>query len=319
MAVEAGCGRVLVTGGAGFIGSHLARRLLASGYQVLVLDDLSNGSRGNVPDGAVFIKGDIAAASTWERLGGQGFDAVCHLAAQSSGTLSFTDPVRDMQSHLPGSFLLLEHCRARGVKRVLYASSTTTYGEPERLPVDEAHPQRPQTFYALGKLCVERCLEFQARLGLEHTILRMPNVYGPGQNMENRFQGMVSIYLAEMLAGRPILVKGGSERFRDFVHVDDVVAGWMLALASPSAVGKTYNLGSGVASTVGEVLACLKAAWGDADYPVIFEDGTAGDQHGMRLDISRIRADLGFRPALGLKEGIARMVAEEQKRAKHGK
>jgi nucleoside-diphosphate-sugar epimerase len=146
----------------------------------------------------------------------------------------------------------------------------------------------------------------------------MPNVYGPGQNLENRFQGMVSIYLAEMLAGRPILVKGGSERFRDFIHVDDVVAAWTLALDNPAAIGNIYNLGSGLASTVGEVLTCLKAAWGDPDYPIIFEEGTAGDQHGMRLDISRIRKELGFRPALGLAAGIGQMVAEERSRTKHG-
>jgi UDP-glucose 4-epimerase len=295
----------------------LARRLLAAGHEVLVLDDLSNGTLANVPQGATFLEGDIAATETWDQLKGQSFDTVCHLAAQSSGTLSFTDPVRDMRSHLPGTFLLLEECKARGVRRVVYASSTTTYGEPERLPVDETHPQRPQTYYALGKSCVERCLEFHAQLGLEHTILRMPNVYGPGQNLENRFQGMVSIYLAEMLAGRPVLVKGGSERFRDFIHVDDVVQAWMLALESPVAIGKTYNLGSGVASTVGEVLRCLKAAWGEPDYPVNFEGGTAGDQHGMRLDISRIQAELGFQPAYGLAEGIAHMVTEEKKRMQH--
>lgn len=319
MGVELGFRRVLVTGGAGFIGSHLARRLLATGREVLILDDLSNGRRDNVPAGATLVEGDIAVAETWERLAGEHFDAVCHLAAQSSGTLSFADPVRDMQSHLPGTFRLLEDCRRRGVRRVLYASSTTTYGEPERLPVDEDHPQRPQTYYALGKACVERCLEFHARLGLKHTVLRMPNVYGPGQNLDNKHQGMVSIYLAEMLAGRPILVKGGSERFRDFIHVDDVVAAWLLALDNPAAIGRIYNLGSGVASTVGEVLSCLKAAWGDPDYPVVFEEGTAGDQHGMRLDISRIRAELGFRPALGLAEGVSRMVAEEIRRANHAK
>lgn len=318
MTVEQEFRRILITGGAGFIGSHLARRLMEAGREVLIVDDLSNGCLANVPSGAVLAEGDIAEPSTWERLSGEHFDAVCHLAAQSSGTLSFADPVRDMRSHLPGTFLLLQDCLRRGVQRVLYASSTTTYGEPERLPVDEAHPQRPLTYYALGKVCTERCLEFHARQGLEHTILRMPNVYGPGQNLENRFQGMVSIYLAEMLAGRPILVKGGSERFRDFIHVDDVVAAWMLALDDPAAIGKTYNLGSGVASTVGEVLVALKAAWGNPDYPVFFEDGTAGDQHGMRLDITRIREELDFRPALGLAAGIGQMVAEERSRTKHG-
>ncbi len=306
--------RVLVTGGAGFIGSHLARRLIESGREVLIVDDLTNGSRDNIPAAAAFVEGDIAEAATWERLSGEHFDAVCHLAAQSSGTLSFAEPMRDMRSHLPGTFLLLQDCLQRGVKKVLYASSTTTYGEPERLPVDEDHPQRPLTYYALGKLCVERCLEFHARLGLEHTILRMPNVYGPGQNLDNKHQGMVSIYLAEMLAGRPIVVKGGSERFRDFIHVDDVVAAWMLALENPAAIGRIYNLGSGVASTVGQVLEALKAAWGDGAYPIVFEGGTAGDQHGMRLDITRIQTELGFVPAYDLARGIAHMVGEEKMR-----
>lgn len=309
--------RVLVTGGAGFIGAHLARRLLERGAAVTVLDDLSNSSRDNVPQGAEFLAGDICDPAVWEALRGRAFSAVCHLAAQSSGTLSFADPLRDMHSHLPGSFRLLEHCRSQGIRRVLYASSTTTYGEPERLPVDESHPQRPKSYYALGKTCCERALEFHAQLGLEFTILRMPNVYGPGQNLLNSNQGMISIYLAEMLAGRPIVVKGGPERFRDFVHVDDVVDAWLLALENPASIGRTYNLGLGVSSTVGEVLDALKAAWGDPDYPVVFEGGTPGDQQGMRLDISRIKAELGFRPRIGLGEGVARMVADEKSGGVH--
>lgn len=305
---------ILVTGGAGFIGSHVARHLVGQGASVTVVDDLSNGFAANVPPGAGFLQADLTREDAMDRLAAVPFDAVLHLAAQSSGDASFDDPLADMRSHIHATLLLLRLCRDKGVRRFLYASSSTIYGAAPKLPVDETCPPAPKTFYAAGKIGAEAYVNLFAGLGLDTTILRMPNVYGPGQNLENKNQGMVSIYLAYLLEGQPILVKGPRERFRDFIHVADVVRGWTEALPSPAAHGKTYNLGSGVSATVGEVVDLLRQAFGRPDHPVIWAGGTRGDQTGMVFDTARIRQDLRLPPCLSLKDGIADMVAQEKRR-----
>jgi len=213
-----------------------------------------------------------------------------------------------------GTFGLLEACRKWGVKRFLYASSSTIYGEPESLPVHENAQLQPSMYYSTGKVATEAYVRFFDRFDIKHTILRMPNVYGPGQNLDNKFQGMISIYLAFMLENVPIVVKGGLERFRDFIYVEDVVSAWTMALDSQAAHGRTYNLGSGERRTVSDVLDCLRSAWGQPDYPINVEDGTPGDQSGMMLDVGRIEKDLGFSAKYGLEAGIAKMVEIEKER-----
>ena len=305
---------ILVTGGAGFIGSHLARRLVAQGLQVTVVDDLSNGFVANMPPQVDFIQADLTREETMDQLAGVPFEAVMHLAAQSSGDASFDAPLVDMRSHIHATLLLLRLCRDKGVGRFLYASSSTIYGGAPKMPVDEACPASPRSFYAAGKIGGEAYVNLFATLGLATTIFRMPNVYSPGQNLENKNQGMVSIYLAYLLEGRPIVVKGARERFRDFIHVADVARAWQAALAAPQAAGKTYNLGSGVSATVGEVVDLLRQACGSSDHPVTWAGGTRGDQTGMVLDITRIRNDLHLPPCLSLQAGIMDMVAQEKRR-----
>lgn len=308
------CSHLLVTGGAGFIGSHLARRLIGQGLRVTVVDNLVNGFADNVPPEAEFIRADLTREETMDRLAGIPFDAVMHLAAQSSGDASFDDPLADMRSHIHATLLLLRLCRDKGVGHFLYASSSTIYGAAPRLPVDESCPTTPRSFYAAGKIGAEAYVNLFATLGLATTIFRMPNVYGPGQNLENKNQGMISIYLSYLLEGQPILVKGSGKRFRDFIHVDDVALAWMSALCAPTAFGKTYNLGSGTSATVAEVVELLRKAFGRPDHPVIWAEPTRGDQTGMVLDTTRIREDLHLPPCLPLDEGITDMVAREKRR-----
>jgi UDP-glucose 4-epimerase len=305
---------VLVTGGAGFIGSHLARRLVGMGLQVTVADNLCNGFAENVPPEASLVQVDLTREDAMDRLAAIPFDAVMHLAAQSSGDASFDDPLVDMRSHIHATLLLLRLCRDKGVRRFLYASSSTIYGAAPKLPVDETCPPAPKTFYAAGKIGAEAYVNLFATLGLATTIFRMPNVYGPGQNLENKNQGMISIYLAYLLEDQPILVKGPRERFRDFIHVADVAQAWTEALATSAAHGKTYNLGSGVSATVGEVVDQLRQTFGRPEHPVTWAGGTRGDQTGMVLDTARIRQDLRLPPCLSLKEGIEDMVAQEKRR-----
>ena len=305
---------ILVTGGAGFIGSALTRRLLAEGYNVTVVDNCSNGCKENVPEKAQFIKADLTKESTYRLLDNTAFDVVFHLSSQSSGTMSFEDPLGDMKSHLYATFSLLQLSLERKLSRFMFSSSTTLYGDTKVLPVNEDYPRNPKTYYATGKLACEEYIRFFSSQGLPTTIFRLPNVYGPGQNLKNKDQGMVSIYLSYILEGQPIIVKGSKDRFRDFIYIDDVVNGWMLAFKDDSTIGKTYNLASGKKSTVEQVLNGLKSACEQHDYPIKFCEGTPGDQLGLVADISKIKNELGFTPIIGLEEGLKLMFEMETKK-----
>lgn len=307
---------VIVTGGAGFIGSHLAARLCAEGHRVTVVDNLSTGFRSNVPEGAAFIEVDLGDPAQIAKLDGLRADAVFHLAGQSSGEASFDDPLYDLRSHVLSSFLMLEWCRRTGCRRFIYSSSMSAYGDPETLPVSEDAPLRPRTYYGAGKVSAEAYIRLAQQSGIDTTIFRLFSVYGPGQDLRNKAQGMVSIFLSYMLEGVPVVVKGPLDRFRDFTYVDDVVEVWVAAADEGPTFGGTYNLCTGTKTTVADLLTALKAATGDPDYPVQQSGRTPGDQFGLIGDNAALRRDLGFAPATPLAEGLARLVSAERAQGK---
>jgi UDP-glucose 4-epimerase len=286
----------------------VARALIARQVAVVVADNLSTGYRENVPPEAEFVEMDVGDPAHYVRLDRIEFGSVFHLGAQSSGEASFADPWYDFRSHAAATFLLLEQCRKRGVKRFVYGSSMSVYGDPQYLPVDERHPTNPKSFYGAGKLAAEGYVRLHSGLGLDTTIFRMFSVYGPGQNLANKMQGMASIYLSYMLEGAPITVKGSKERFRDLVYIDDVVSAWLHAWGDSRSFGQTYNLGTGAKTTVEALLRNLAESFDAPDYPVEFAAGTPGDQHGMVASIDKLKSELGWAPAWALGPGIAAMV-----------
>ena len=298
---------MLVTGGAGFIGSALARALIARGTDVVVADDLSTGYRENVPPEATFVELDLGDRGHYSRLERVPFDSVFHLGEQSSGEASFVDPWSDFNSHATATFLLLDLCRRRGIRRFLYASSMSVYGDARYQPVDEAHPTAPKTFYAAGKLAAEAYVRLHSTLGLDTTVFRMFSVYGPNQNLANKMQGMASIFLSFILEGTPIVVKGSKDRFRDFIHVDDVVRAWLLAWDNAASFGQTYNLGTGRKTTVEMLLNALKAACDAPEHPIKYVEGTPGDQHGLVAGINKIKNEIEWSPNVELQTGVATM------------
>lgn len=301
--------KYLVTGGAGFIGGAISRQLLANGHTVAVLDNLSTGYRERVPNGVELIEFDLSDPAAFASLKGDDYDAVLHLAAQSSGEISHDRPAYDLQTNALGTLLLLRWCESNRIKRFLYASSMAVYGDVSDQPVSEEQRCEPLSFYGITKLAAEHYIRHFSSRGMQTTIFRMFNVYGPGQNMANMKQGMVSIYLAYLLQGVPIVVKGRRDRFRDFTYIDDVVSAWVSSIGERTTFGRTYNLASGTRTRVDQLLEVLVSAFGlSKNHPIEYVDGTPGDQFGIYADVSRLIEDLSWQPEATLPYGVARMV-----------
>ncbi|MBI4662351.1 MAG: NAD-dependent epimerase/dehydratase family protein [Verrucomicrobia bacterium] len=306
--------KILLTGGAGFIGSHLAKRLLADGAEVLVADDLSTGRLENVPEGARFLKVNLARPESLRQLPEERFDAVTHLAGQSSGEKSFDDPDADLAANGQSTSRLCRWAIEHRIRTFLYASSMSVYGQVAEYPVPETAAPCPCSYYGASKLYGESACRIASASGLRTVCFRMFNVYGPGQNLANLKQGMVSIYLAYLLQDKPVLVKGSVERVRDFIYVSDVVAAWQRALVHP--VQGVFNLGSGVPTSVATLLRMLlQAAGKDSDYPVEIGPDTPGDQRAICAEISAIRKALEWEPKVSLDQGLREMVHWGKSRA----
>lgn len=299
--------KILVTGGAGFVGSQLCAALLQRDYQPVALDDLSNGIEENVPAGVPLIRGDMSDPATFDALAPHDFSAVFHLAAQSSNALSFRDPRRDLLSNQLATLNLLEFCGSRQIRRVIFTSSVSAYGQPKTLPTPESEPCLPGSFYGAHKLASEHYLRIWGETyGLDWTVFRLFTTYGVGQNMANVEQGLIKIYLGYVLRGEPLLVRGPGSRLRDCVHVTDVIDAFLLALTNPVAHGKCYNVGTGHALTVQRILDVILAEAGHKPgaYPVTFTEAGPGDPHTTHADISTLTNDLGWRPKVHPEDGI---------------
>lgn len=300
--------RVVVTGGAGFIGAHLVDRLIAEGHDVLVVDNLSTGLRDNVHPAARILEGSVADRVFVAGIPADGVDAVFHLAAQSSGEASFDNPFNDLQTNIAGTLLMLQWCMANSIRRFIYTSSMAVYGATSDTPLVEDFTCQPSSFYGVAKLASEHYVRLYAAQGLLTTIVRPFNVYGSRQNLGNMKQGMVSIYLAYLLRNEPIIVKGSPERFRDQTHVSDVVTALTVCLANPAAYSATFNIATGKKTTVAELLSALLTASGKPpDYPITYAAGTPGDIFGCYADISRAHRLLGWAPRIVLAEGLSEM------------
>jgi len=300
--------RIIVTGGAGFIGAHLTDRLVADGHEVIVVDNLTTGLRNNVNPNARFIEGSVADKSVVSEIPAEGATAVFHLAAQSSGEASFDNPYNDLQSNVAGTVLMLQLCKANNIKKFIYTSSMAVYGATSDTPLAEDSSCQPTSFYGVAKLASEHYIRLYSAQGVQTTIIRPFNVYGSRQNLGNMKQGMASIFLAYVLRGEPIIVKGSLDRFRDQTHVTDVAHALMGCLNNQAAVGGTFNIATGRKTTVGVLLsALLHAAGQPSNYPITYAEGTPGDIFGCYADISKAKHLLGWTPCVSLEDGLAEM------------
>lgn len=300
---------ILITGAAGFIGSAVARRYVADGWRVVTIDNLSTGYESNVPDGVTFIRGHVGKRETIEQLNEYPVEAIIHIAGQSSGEVSFEDPEYDLASNTLSTLLLLNHAHRRKIKSFVYASSMSVYGNQTHLPVVEDTTPNPVSLYAVGKLASEQYMRIYSGMGISCAALRLFNVYGPGQNLANLKQGMLSIYLAQALQNHEIVVKGALDRFRDFVYIEDVVEAFYLAqrLTHTSPGMRVVNICSGRMTRVGELIEAINAQL-EKKVPVRVAEGTPGDQHGIYGSHWRATVEMGWKPGVLLEDGINAMV-----------
>ncbi len=302
---------MIVTGGAGFIGSHIARALIEKGYKVWVVDNLSTGFESNIPVGAEFIQLDISDPASYSKLPTcRESDVVFHLAAQSSGETSHDQPQVDLMCNALGTLLILDWCHKNNLRRFLYASSMAIYGDVASLPVKETQECKPLSLYGISKLTAENYINHFAKRGINATIFRIFSAYGPGQDLNNLKQGMVSIYLSFLLNEQPVLVKGSRDRFRDLTYIDDIVKAWLMVMDNKNTFGKTYNLGIGKKTLVSELIEEEIKTFGynPSTYPVIDADPTPADQFGLYADVSQLESDLGWAPQISLESGLREMV-----------
>ena len=294
--------KVLVTGGGGFIGSHVVDRLLDLGHQVAVVDDLSSGHLSNIPSGVPLYRTDIADPALEDVFREERPDFVCHYAAQISVQLSMQDPLGDADTNVRGSLNLLQNCVLYGVKKVVFTSSGgAIYGEPQHLPCDETHSVYPLSHYGVSKYAVENYLYVYGQShGLHYTILRLGNVYGPRQDPFGE-AGVVAIFSQAMLQEKPLVINGSGEQERDFLYVLDVVEASIKALERGS--GEAFNIGTGRGASVNEIYALLKK---NAGYEGEAPHGPAkpGEVFKIYLDNTKARQQLGWEPRFSLEEGL---------------
>ena len=294
--------KVLITGVAGFIGSKVAKRFIDEGHKVIGVDDLSRGNIKNIPAEVDFYNFDLVQTSKLSNLPND-CKVILHLAGQSSGEISFHNPIEDLSKNTISTLNLINFGIENNVERLLYASSMSVYGDFDCNfnGVKEDNKLEPKSCYGIGKLASEKYLKvFKNKL--PYVLLRMFNVYGPGQDMENMAQGMVSIYLAQAIKFRKILVKGSLSRFRDFIYISDVVESWYRASFYEEALNKAINIGTGKKTTVEELLAIIKSIIKVEDIKI--EGGTPCDQLGIYSDNSELNKLLKISQYVDLKYGL---------------
>jgi UDP-glucose 4-epimerase len=296
--------KILVTGGAGFIGSNLVDALIGLSHDVVVVDNLSSGLRKNLNPRAKFYEIDICDKKLSEVFEREKPEVVNHHAAQIDVRKSGEDPIADAEANIVGSLNVITNCLRFGVKRIIYASSGgAVYGDVQYLPADESHPINPISQYGVSKHTVEHYLHlYSVTLGLQYVILRYSNVYGPRQNPYGE-AGVVAIFAIQMLTGKQPTIFGPGDKTRDYTHVSDIVKANLVAL--DKGKNAIYNIGTGVETSDQEIFDTLAGVLVYKGLP-IYAPVRKGEVYRIALGCTKARKELGWSPELSLKEGIAK-------------
>jgi len=298
----------LVTGGAGFIGSHISDRLLADGHRVRILDNFSTGKHENIPasDNVEVMEGDVGSYDT-VRTAMQQVDFVYHEAAIASVPETVDNPLASERVNYRGTLNILEAARHAGVKRVMFACSAAVYGDLPELPKQESMPVKPLSPYAVDKLASEQACQMYTRLyGLETVSLRYFNVFGPRQDPSSPYSGVISIFSDYINQGKQPAIYGDGEQTRDFVYVSDVVEANIKAATAPAAAGKAINIATGGKLSINELLKTICDLKGEPFAP-LYKPGRQGDIRHSRADISAAREYLGWEPVVAFDDGLRKL------------
>jgi len=306
---------ILITGGCGFIGSNIAREL-SKDNDVKIIDDLSSGRLENIEifkEKVNFVKLDQRDDDLIKEF--EGVDIVFHLGANVFINRSVTDPIFDANINIIGTLNVLEACRKRDVKRLVFSSSSSVYGDPVSIPITEEHVKNPKSPYAVGKRAGEYyCKLYHELYGLETVSLRYFNVFGPNQRADDPYSGVIAIFTTNALEGRPLTIYGDGEQTRDFVNVKDVVKANIAAAISSRAVGEKINIGTGKTLTINHLVNTVKELVGEVE--IGYEEPRVGDILDSIADISKAREMLGFDPGVSFEEGMGEII--EVKRGQMG-
>jgi len=300
--------KILVTGGAGFIGSHVVDLFVSQGYEVVIIDDLSTGRASNLNPAAKFYQMDIRSPQVREVFEAEKPDYVSHHAAQMDVRRSVAQPLFDADINILGSINIIECAKEFKIKRFVYISTGgAVYGDPEKLPCDEAHPINPICQYGASKHTIEHYLYmYYMNYGMNYTVLRYPNVFGPRQDPHGE-AGVVAIFTGKMLAGEQVMINGDGNQTRDFVYVGDCARANLLALTMDHQPG-IYNLGWGRPTSINNICFVLVNITGYT-LPVQYGPAKVGETRHIYLDASKVKRDLGWAPTITLEEGLEKTVA----------
>ena len=296
---------ILITGVAGFIGSKVAQKFLTKKYNVFGVDDLSTGKYKNIPKGVKFIKGDLSEKKIIKLLPKNCYQ-ILHLAGQSSGEISFENPIKDLRKNTESTLNLINYGINRKVSLFLYASSMSVYGNLDKKRLSESNQCSPLSCYGTGELASENYLKVFSKQ-LPFLSLRMFNVYGPGQDMKNLQQGMVSIYLAQAIKNKKILVKGSLKRVRDFIFIDDVVEAWFKASLLKKGLNKCINIGSGRPVSVKQLLKLITKKIKNTKLRI--SKGTRGDQFYVCSNNNLLKKILNKKKFISLDQGLNKFIS----------
>jgi UDP-glucose 4-epimerase len=307
--------RVLVTGGAGFIGSHLTDTLLERGYDVIIIDNESTGTVEYVNPDAAYVRGDVRSMDDLDKVFEQPIDAVMHIAGQASIRKSFMNPVTDLEVNTVGTINVLRQCIEHQVPRLLFASSMTVYGTPDIAPTPETAPIAPLAYYGITKYAAERYVHLTAARrdfpGSFHvTSMRMFNVYGPRQSLNNAYQGVFAIFMGNVLRGESINIHSDGEQSRDFVHVRDVARAWCDAMETEETYGEVMNIGTGRPTSVNTLCDLVLNSFGHTrdTYEVNHHPAQPGDIRVSAADITKAKDLMGWQPEIPFEEGMAETI-----------
>jgi len=298
---------ILITGGAGFIGSNLAKFFLAKNHNIFIIDDLSTGSIKNIPEGAMFFEGKTEDKRILNKLKDKNIKKIFHFSGQSSGEISFDDPLKDLSDNTASTLALCDFMVENDIKKIFYASSVCVYGDPKGFPSQEKDMSAGNIkgFYGIGKLASENYLRlYHENYGIDATCLRLFTIYGPGQNMSNLRQGMVSIFMELVMSGQdPVVVRGPLNRFRDLLHIDDLLEILSRLLELNIDGYHIFNVGTGEKTTVEEIIQIICKTL-NMNPSIATRGSTAGDFFGAQADIKKLVDVIKYIPQISAKDGI---------------